>query len=201
VWFLDMARPQQYDRQQALDRAKQLFWAQGYEVTSLPELLKVTGLSRSSFYAAFGDKRQLYLEALDSYAKDIVTKLDFVRSCDDPAAAIYHYYEKMLSSDSSEPNQSGCLLVNTLVEFESVDSEIYLKVIEYSSTIDSAFLECFELARSAGKLKSNVEPKTAVRFFAAMRGGVQLQRRLGVSNDELKKVLNMFIESICKLPH
>ena len=55
-----MARPPAFDRNHALQAAMKLFWAQGYASTSLPELLEVMGIARSSFYASFGDKRQLF---------------------------------------------------------------------------------------------------------------------------------------------
>ena len=62
-----MARPREFDIDAALERAMQAFWAKGYESTSLDDLCEATGLGRSSLYAAFGDKRGLYLRALDRY--------------------------------------------------------------------------------------------------------------------------------------
>ena len=62
-----MARPREFDFDEAVEGAMQIFWRQGYHATNLPDLLKAMGLTRGSFYKAFGDKRRAYLEALSRY--------------------------------------------------------------------------------------------------------------------------------------
>jgi AcrR family transcriptional regulator len=64
-----MARPIEFDKDKALDRALLLFWEKGYQATSLQDLLQELGISRSSLYAAFGDKRNLFIECLDLFAE------------------------------------------------------------------------------------------------------------------------------------
>lgn len=63
-----MSRPVEFDRRQAVNRALVLFWRQGYQATSLTDLLETMGIGRSSFYAAFTDKRIFYIECLDLFA-------------------------------------------------------------------------------------------------------------------------------------
>ena len=60
-------RPRQYDPERALANAAQAFWKYGYAATSLDDLVAATGMNRPSLYAAFGDKRDLYLKTLDRY--------------------------------------------------------------------------------------------------------------------------------------
>lgn len=62
-----MARPKQFDREQALRKAMMLFWQKGYEATSIPDLLESMGISRSSLYEEYSDKRTLFREALQYY--------------------------------------------------------------------------------------------------------------------------------------
>ena len=64
-----MARQREFDADAALDRAMDLFWSKGYEATSLDDLCEVTGLSRSSLYAAFGSKRNLLLRSVERYVE------------------------------------------------------------------------------------------------------------------------------------
>lgn len=70
-----MARPREFDAEVALERAMDLLWSKGYEATSLDDLCEATGLSRSSFYAAFGSKRQLLVSAVDRYTERRVSNL------------------------------------------------------------------------------------------------------------------------------
>jgi len=62
-----MARAKEFDREKVLERAMHVFWARGYEATSLPELLDAMQIGRQSMYDTFGDKRALFIAALDRY--------------------------------------------------------------------------------------------------------------------------------------
>ncbi len=65
-----MGRPQEFDTAEALRSAMHVFWSKGYEGASLADILQATGLSKSSLYATFGDKRALFLAAFDAYRKE-----------------------------------------------------------------------------------------------------------------------------------
>src|ERR1700721_991383 len=62
-----MARPKEFDRDRALKKAMDVFWQQGYEATSTDDLVRAIGIGRQSMYDTFGDKHQLYVEALRLY--------------------------------------------------------------------------------------------------------------------------------------
>ena len=62
-----MVRPREFDRDEVLDRAMRVFWEKGYAATSTDDLLAAMNIGRQSLYNAFGDKRRLYLEALERY--------------------------------------------------------------------------------------------------------------------------------------
>jgi TetR/AcrR family transcriptional repressor of nem operon len=192
-----MARPQQYNREQALNDAMQLFWTQGYEATNLPQLLNRTGLCRSSFYTTFGDKRQLYLEALEHYANRLIDRLKKVSESDDPKTAIYYYYANAIEPPKSHRPQNGCLLINTIIEFESMDDELYKKALNYGKKIDHAFEQCFQRAHKVGKLRADIDLKLAVKLLGTIGCGIQVRRRSRMSPKDIKCMLDMYIDSIC----
>ena len=66
-----MARPREFDVDEVLDRATELFWTRGYEATSVQELVDTLGVNRASLYATFGDKAQLFAAVLDRYGERV----------------------------------------------------------------------------------------------------------------------------------
>lgn len=128
-----MARPRAFDTDRAVRAAREVFWRQGYAETSVPDLERVTGLRRSSLYAAFGSKRGLFDAAVTSYLADVV-RPRLTGLLADPVApgALADYlgrlHDAIASSRAGDDARLGCLLVNTagadLVHDDSVRAVI-----------------------------------------------------------------------------
>src|SRR5690349_6094640 len=102
-----MARLREFDHEQVLDGALALFWRGGYEATSLDGLLSQVGLSKSSFYGAFGSKHDMLLAALDRYIETVLqANIDDLRR-GAPRAAIIRSFEKILAF---RPGAKTCFL-------------------------------------------------------------------------------------------
>jgi TetR/AcrR family transcriptional regulator, transcriptional repressor for nem operon len=112
-----MARPREFDEQQALTAAIQVFWEKGYEATSLSDLTSAMGIQRPSLYSTFGDKKALFQAALSLYAQ---RSLSFIRkkleSAPSARAAVLLYLQGIVSSAEGHRPELGCLCVNTMVE-------------------------------------------------------------------------------------
>src|SRR5215470_7162266 len=94
-----MARPRSFDPDDALARAMEAFWAKGYEGTSLADLVAATGLNKGSLYAAFGDKRRLYLAAIERYERVAIdATIARLRDAVDPAAAIAAVFDGVIAA-------------------------------------------------------------------------------------------------------
>ncbi len=137
-----MARPIEFDVSKARDKALLLFWRKGYQATSLSDLLEVTGIGRGSFYAAFVDKRTLFLECLDLFGertKDIVMRS---RSEKPPLDVLQNFLECSFFGANSSKNQWGCMLVNTVLEMAEVDAELSARASMHLATMQTVFCEC-----------------------------------------------------------
>ena len=111
-----MARPREFEYEDALRGAMDIFWAQGYRATNLPDLLDAMGLTRGSFYQAFGDKESTYLKALDFYDREVVSKVvAMLNSCtgEDAVACLM----PMFQPNGNE--ERGCFICNAMVELGS----------------------------------------------------------------------------------
>lgn len=119
-----MSRPKEFEVSPALDAVLDTFWSHGYEATSMSDLEKATGLSRSSLYSTFGNKRQLFEAALARYKEQTVEPT--LRALEGPNAGIdevKEYFATLISTFRSEPKFAvrGCLIVNTMVELAAQD--------------------------------------------------------------------------------
>ena len=120
-----MARAKEFDREAVLDRAMELFWSQGYEATSLQALLEHMQIGRQSLYDTFGDKRQLFLEALDRYGKVHIDKmLDRLNETNASLESIREYFADFVRFYSSPRTRRGCLVANSTLELVPHDEEV-----------------------------------------------------------------------------
>ncbi len=147
-----MARPLEFDRSKAVNRALVLFWRQGYQATSLADLLAAMGISRSSFYAAFGDKRSLFLECMDLFSARNHEMLQRARVQMAPLDVLQSFFEGRLVGGRSavaERRHWGCMQVNTVLEMAGVDDELSARASHHLSQLQRFFQACLEDAGAA----------------------------------------------------
>ena len=116
-------RPRTFDEAEALTRAMQVFWKHGYERASLTQLLKSMQISRQSCYNVFGDKRALFLRAIRQYTDQALETVRCeLRQGPSPLENVQHWLWK--AADQACKASSGCLVVNTIVEFGNRDRAV-----------------------------------------------------------------------------
>jgi len=116
-----MARPREFDIDDAIDGAMGIFWRQGFKATNLPDLLEAMGLTRGSFYKAFGDKENAYLRSLLRYDETIVTEtIRALESCESNIAS--DCLKEMFRSSSD--GTIGCFICNAMVEVAPDNQEV-----------------------------------------------------------------------------
>lgn len=152
-----MARPIEFDRPRAVNRALALFWRKGYQATTLSELLEAMGIGRSSFYASFKDKRTFFIECLDLWAARAHGLLDCARNGKPPVDALQEFFERSFVGLKGDSKASwGCMLVNTVLEMASVDEELAARASHHLGEMQRVFQACLRDAgatpRQAGEL-------------------------------------------------
>jgi TetR/AcrR family transcriptional repressor of nem operon len=177
-----MARPREFDIEAALERAMQVFWSKGYESTSLDDLCAATGLGRSSLYGAFGDKRGLYLRALDRYEEGSAARLNDALTR--PVAvreAIARFVERLIDEIVAGPGRRGCFIGNTAAELARDDREAAARVRRSLGRIEAAFRDALGRARARGEIAPTADVAALARFFTA---GIQGLRLVGKANPD-----------------
>lgn len=113
-----MGRPREFDNDEVLDALQDVFWEHGYEGTSYADIMTATGLKKGSLYAAFGDKRSLYLQALGRYDKGNVSDgVAMLRNEDlTGAERISALMQSLVDAAETKRGRWGCLLCNAAVD-------------------------------------------------------------------------------------
>jgi len=182
-----MARPREFDVDSALESAMQTFWAKGYEATSVDDLCESTGLGRSSLYAAFGDKRALYLRALDRYEEDAATRVATALAGPLPIhKSIAAFLGRIIDDIVSGPGRRGCFIGNCAAEIPRGNRSAVNQVRRSLARVEKVFCDALAAARDRGEIARTSDVTALARFFTS---GIQGLRLVGKANPD-RKVLD-----------
>lgn len=148
-----MSRPREYDRTTVIEQAMAVFWEQGYGKTSIGDLVDATGLQPGSLYAAFGNKKGVFLEVIEHYNQQFIAKIRALR--ERPGAAIDKIsglMQQIAEEQASGMDQRGCLSVNAMLEMSRHDSEIGDRLCGYNRFLANAFESLIDDAQAEGDI-------------------------------------------------
>lgn len=168
----------QFDANEVLGRAMQIFWVHGYEATSMQDLVDCTGINRGSLYATFGDKRTLFLAALRMYDEKMRRKLlAGIEARYEPRDAIRHMFLAFAANVSESGGNRGCFLTNTALELASHDPEVAEIVAHSQKEIEAFFARMIKTGKARGEIAARVNPaETARGLLASLIGLAVLSR-------------------------
>lgn len=174
-----MGRPRQFDEENVLDAAAQIFWAKGYEATSTRELSDATELTPASMYNAFGDKRGLFLRAMDHYLNSTLHDRIARSECLPSAAeALTHFFTESIDRVLNDPEQRGCMLVNTALEARPGDPELSAYVADEMRRIEAFFQRVITRGQKTGEFPKTHKAEEFAAEFLALLMGVRVLARV-----------------------
>ena len=185
-----MARSPEFDRTKALEAAMKLFWTRGYTATSLPDLLAAMGIARSSFYASFGTKRQLFSEALELFGDRTLAIIEKDAKRLPPTALPRAFFAATVLDVSKRRAKHGCMLVNTVLELADVDPQLNQLAVQKLSAIESAFANAFQLAQRSGELDATRSPTELASVVMTINLGLRVQSRSNQSRQVLERIID-----------
>ena len=169
-----MARPREFDPDAVLEQATRVFWTRGFENTSLDDLCAATGLNRSSLYAAFGDKRDLYLKSLARYEHGSAARIAAALEGKPIREGLADFLDGLIDSIVQGPGRRGCFIGNCAAEMARLDNTAAARVKKSLQRIEETFFAALE----RGDLPN---PRALARFITA---GVQGLRLFGKANPD-----------------
>jgi TetR/AcrR family transcriptional repressor of nem operon len=176
-----MADIKHFDPDTALERAEELFWRNGAATTSIQDVASTTGLNRSSLYATFGGKRELYLAALRRYLHQRAEPATRVLAgAGDGLAAIEAFFAGLIEVRTSGPFAGwGCMIVNAHTGAERADPAVAGLLDGYHRTLCDAFAAALHTARRRGDLPPGPITEGTAEMLALLAYGVNLRSRAG----------------------
>jgi len=155
-----------------------VFWSKGYEGSSLNDILIATGLSKSSLYATFGDKRELFLAAFEAYRCERLQRLESVLNDGQPARqAIEKFFRQGVARAEALDHAYGCMTANEAVELAPHDLAIQQLVKEDFQAVEEAFAQAILRGQSDGSIAGDKDPRQLARFLVVSLQGLQVMAR------------------------
>ena len=186
-----MGRPREFDVDEALDGALDLFWRKGYEGTSLSDLTEAMGITRPSLYATFGNKEELFRKALDRYDS---TCMAFTReSLAQPTArAVVSYLLYGFADAQTDPDHpSGCLGMNSGLACSDAAEPIKQELVGRRLAGEAALGRRLEEARASGDLPADCDPAELARYVMTVAHGMAVQSASGAGRQALYSIVAM----------
>lgn len=161
-----------FDSDVVLDKAMHAFWAHGYEATSIQDLIDCMGINRGSIYAAFEDKRNLFLLALERYETHYRrTFLAELRNSQPPRGAITSLFDSVVETALGDEGRNGCLLVNTAIEMAAHDEGVAEVVSRGLEETQMFFQDMIEDGQQRGEIAGTIDAReTAIALLGLLTG-------------------------------
>jgi TetR/AcrR family transcriptional repressor of nem operon len=191
-----MVRTRTFDPANALTRAVELFASKGYSQTSMEDLVEATGVSRYGLYGTFGNKRELFEQALERFA-DSMGKQSFLRLLE-PDASIEHirsiFRERVKDMCCLEENK-GCLFIHTAMGLAPQDGELREVLQKFMKRMSKAFSVGLESAKERGEVRANVDVREAGELLTSSMFGLAVLGRTGFDEATLNGIVDNTLAS------
>jgi TetR/AcrR family transcriptional repressor of nem operon len=173
--FEFMARTKDFDEEEVLNKAIQLFWQKGYNGTSMQDLVDHLGISRSSLYDTYTDKHTLFVKALESYQCSGTAKIQEITGQVGSAKnAVKRLLEFTTNDLLNDEQQKGCFMVNAKVEAAPHDAEVQSVLCRNDQQMEEAFLQIIQKGKDSGEISNPMDSLALARFVLNAVKGMQV---------------------------
>ncbi|GAB5468953.1 MAG: TetR/AcrR family transcriptional regulator [Rhodospirillales bacterium] len=155
--MMSRGRPKEFDPDDALRAAISAFWRDGYAGTGVAELTRAMGIGRQSLYDTFGDKRQVFIAALERYSGEQLADFEAqLAGADDQLAQLREMIRAFARGEGTE--HKGCMAMNALPFFLGKDAEIEALLKRHMARFRDRIAQVFAQAQAAGKMPDDLDP-------------------------------------------
>ena len=184
-----MARSKEFDVDDVLGKAMNIFWQQGYEKTSMQDLVSGMGIHKRSMYDTFGDKHTLYIKAMNRFAAINASKMEGrVEGASSAKAAITQLFDMVIHKSGAEPK--GCLLVNTAVELSNHDPDAAAKVNEAFQNTEQLIERLILDGQAAGEISGRHQAAALAAYLHNALVGLRVMVKTTTDEEKLQNIVS-----------
>lgn len=167
-----------FNLDEALARATKVFWAKGYAVTSMTDLVEGMGINKGSLYNAFGSKKELFTRALLRYDQDNrQSMLAQLEALDDPIVAITRLFDSLIAESIADPEKKGCLLVNTALELPNQTADVQEIIGAVIADFEAFFQRQIKLGQKRSVISKKVKANDTAKSLLSLLFGLRVLAR------------------------
>jgi AcrR family transcriptional regulator len=181
-------RPLSFDREKALEAAMLLFWRHGYEATSLNDLTAAMGVTSPSIYAAFGDKKRLFLEAVRRYLSGPVTSETIIAEAQSAREAAANLLRSSVIGFTGADTPPGCLLASSAISCSAAAMDVQRELAAIRLSIETRLRRRIEAGVDTGELSAATDAEALAAHVIAVIQGMSTLARDGASRGKLLRV-------------
>jgi TetR/AcrR family transcriptional repressor of nem operon len=192
-----MVRTRTFDPATALSKAVDLFASKGYSDTSMEDIVQATGVSRYGLYGTFGNKRELFEQALDRHA-DAMGKQAFLRLIE-PGASLEHIrriFAERVADMSNEEENMGCLFIHTTMQLAPEDEDLREVLKKYMGRMSKLFAAGLESAKSRGEVKADLDVQASGEMLTSTMFGLAVLGRTGFPKETLESIVESTLAAL-----
>jgi len=192
-----MVRTRTFDPSAALSTVVDLFASKGYSETSMDDIVKATGVSRYGIYGTFGNKRELFEQALERFAEGM-GKQSFLRLLE-PDASLAHIrkiFDERVTDMCCSEEHKGCLFIHTAMQLAPEDEELQGVLKKFMKRMSKAFAIGLESAKARGEVRADLDTAVAGELLTSTMFGLAVLGRTGFGDEALNSIVDSTLASM-----
>ncbi len=192
-----MARKREFDEKKVIEIGTQLFWEKGYHAVSTKDLVEAFGISRSSMYAAYHDKRNLFIQCLKHYRDTSAQEFHRILKSKQTFKKKMSLLLNALLKETIFDNQhKGCFIVNTAIELAPHDEEILQLIQQNRKDVITAYTKAIREGIEQGELSEDLHPDSLANYFYNLVNGLRVDAKVQQDSKTYKKVIKIALSTL-----
>ena len=192
-----MVRTRTFDPSTALSAAVDLFASKGYADTSMEDIVRATGVSRYGLYGTFGNKRELFEQALERFAEGM-GKQSFLRLLE-PDASLAHIrkiFDERVEDMCCAEEHKGCMFIHTAMQLAPEDEELQGVLKKFMKRMSKAFAIGLESAKVRNEVRADLDSAATGELLTSTMFGLAVLGRTGFGQDALNSIVDNTLASL-----